>query len=119
MRIFYILLVFIILLSPSRIAFSATCTTGSGSDFNCCQADASTSGTKLTLTNVSETTRKCSWPADTKFEFTIKKFGLFPLGGTEADIVYKGASTLFNAGAFDARATMGNYIAGANFPDGS
>ena len=119
MRIFYILLVFIILLSPSRIAFSATCSAGSGSDFNCCQADASTSGTKLTLTNVSETTRKCSWPADTKFEFTIIKFGLFPLGGTEADIVYKGASTLFNAGAFDAGAVMGNFIAGANFPDGS
>ena len=119
MRIFYILLVFIILLSPNRIAFSATCTTGSGSDFNCCQADASTSGTKLTLTNVSETTRKCSWPADTKFEFTIKKFGLLPLGGTEADIVYRGASTLFNAGAFGAGATMGNFIAGANFPDGS
>ena len=119
MRIFYILLVFIILLSPSRIAFSAACTTGSGSDFNCCQADASTSGTKLTLTNVSETTRKCSWPADTKFEFTIKKFGLLPLGGTEADIVYRGDSTLFNAGAFGAGATMGNFIAGANFPDGS
>ena len=119
MRIFYILLVFIILLSPSRIAFSAACTAASGSDFNCCQADASTSGTKLTLTNVSETTRKCSWPADTKFEFTIKKFGLLPLGGTEADIVYRGTSTLFNAGAFGAGATMGNFIAGANFPDGS
>ena len=119
MRIFYILLVFIILLSPSRIAFSATCSAGSGSDFNCCQADASTSGTKLTLTNVSETTRKCSWPADTKFEFTIVKFGLFPSGGTEADIVYKGASKLFNAGAFGAGQTMGNFIAGQVFTNGS
>ena len=33
--------------------------------------------------------------------------------------MYRGASTIFNAGAFDAGSVMGNFIAGANFPDGS
>ena len=84
MRIFYILLVFIILLSLEQ---------------NCCLRPALQDmdltlivakqmhplvELNITLTNVSESTRKCSWPADTKFEFTIKKFGLIPLGGTEA-----------------------------------
>ena len=119
MKIFYIFLFIVILFSQTKIAFAAACSASSGSDFNCCQAGGTTSGDKITLSNTSETTRKCSWPSDTKFEFTIIKFGLFPLGGTEADIVYKGTSTLFNAGSFDAGATMGNFIAGANFPNGS
>ena len=49
-----------------------------------------TSGTKKTLSNTDESTRKCSWDADSTFQFTIKKFGLLPKGGTEADIVYRG-----------------------------
>ena len=119
MKIFYIFLFIVILFSQTKIAFAAACTASSGSDFNCCQAGGTTSGDKITLTNTSETTRKCSWEADTKFEFTIIKFGLFPLGGTEADIVYKGASKLFNAGAFGAGQTMGNFIAGQVFTNGS
>ena len=119
MKILYTFLIIIILLFQSRIVFSAACTSASGSDFNCCQASGSTSGTKITLSNTSETTRKCSWLADSKFEFTIKKFGLLPKGGIEADIIYRGVSTLFNAGAYDAGATMGNFLAEANFPDGT
>ena len=98
---------------------AAACTSESGSDFDCCQANGSTSGTKKTLSNTDESTRKCSWPADNTFQFTIKKFGLLPKGGTEADIIYRGASTVFNAGSVDAGATMGNFLAGANFPEGT
>jgi len=94
------------------------CSASSGSDFDCCQADASTSGTKKTLSNTDESTRKCSWPADSSFQFTVSRFGLLPKGGTEADIVYRGTSMLFNAGSVDAGATMGNFLAGANFPAG-
>lgn len=119
MRNLYILLVIISFLLPTRIVFSAACSSSSGSDFNCCQAGGTTTGTKLTLSDTDETTRKCSWPADDKFQFTIKRIGLLPKGGTEASIVYKGASLLFNAGAFDAGETMGNFLAGANFPNGT
>ena len=119
MRNLYILLVIISFLLPTRIVFSAACSSSSGSDFNCCQAGGTTTGTKLTLSDTDESTRKCSWPADDKFQFTIKRIGLLPKGGTEASIVYKGASLLFNAGAFDAGETMGNFLAGANFPNGT
>ena len=102
-----------------NFTFAAACSASSGSDFDCCQANGSTSGTKKTLSNTDESTRKCSWPADSTFQFTIKKFGLLPKGGTEADIVYRGSSTVFNAGSVDAGATMGNFLAGANFPAGT
>ncbi len=105
--------------SKFNVVAAAACTTDSGSDFDCCQANGSTSGTKKTLSNTDESTRKCSWPADSTFQFTIKKFGLLPKGGTEADIVYRGSSTIFNAGSVDAGASMGNFLAGANFPEGT
>ena len=108
-----------ILFSGYNYTFAAACSADSGSDFDCCQANGSTSGTKKTLSNTDESTRKCSWPADSTFQFTIKKFGLLPKGGTEADIVYRGSSTVFNAGSVDAGATMGNFLAGANFPAGT
>ncbi len=119
MKIIFTLILFFFTVLPFSYINAAACSASSSSDFNCCQASASTSGTKITLSNTNESTRKCSWPADAKFEFRVKKFGLLPKGGTEADIVYKGASTLFNAGAVDAGATMGNFLAGANFPAGT
>ena len=120
MKIFSLIIFIIFIISAGRnFTFAAACSASSGSDFDCCQANGSTSGTKKTLSNTDETTRKCSWPADSTFQFTIKKFGLLPKGGTEADIVYKGSSTVFNAGSVDAGATMGNFLAGANFPAGT
>lgn len=119
MKNFYIFLTLFVFLFQNNFAYSAACTASSSSDFDCCQADGDTSGTKKTLSDTNESTRICSWPADEKFEFTIKRFGLLPKGGTEADIVYKGGSMVFNAGAVDAGATMGNFIAGADFPAGT
>ena len=119
MKIFYTILFIFITVLQYNFVSAAACSSDSGSDFDCCQADGSTSGTKKTLSNTNESTRKCSWPADNKFQFTIKKFGLLPKGGTEADIVYKGSSTVLNAGSFDAGATMGNFLANANFPEGT
>ena len=43
-------------------------------DYDCCQANGSTSGAKKTLSNTSDSTRRCTWPADSKFEFTVAKF---------------------------------------------
>jgi len=119
MKIFFTLILFFYTFLQFNYVNAAACSSSSSSDFNCCQASASSSGTKITLSNTNESTRKCSWPADSKFQFTIKKFGLLPKGGAEADIVYRGASTLFNAGSVDAGATMGNFLAGANFPAGT
>ena len=119
MKIFSSIFFILIFLSGYNFTFAAACSANSGSDFDCCQANGSTSGTKKTLSNTDESTRKCSWPADNTFQFTIKKFGLLPKGGTEADIVYRGSSTVFNAGSVDAGATMGNFLAGANFPAGT
>ena len=119
MKIFSSIFFIFVFLSGYNIAFAAACSADSGSDFDCCQANGSTSGTKKTLSNTDESTRKCSWPADSTFQFTIKKFGLLPKGGTEADIVYRGSSTIFNAGSVNAGATMGNFLAGANFPAGT
>ena len=119
MKIFLSIFFIFVFLSEYNFTFAAACSAESGSDFDCCQANGSTSGTKKTLSNTDESTRKCSWPADTTFQFTIKKFGLLPKGGTEADIVYKGSSTIFNAGSVNAGATMGNFLAGANFPAGT
>ena len=110
--------VFVFILKFNLVS-AAACSASSGSDFDCCQANGLTTGAKKTLTNANETTRKCSWPADSSFKFTVKKFGLLPKGGTEADIVYRGSSILFNAGAVNAGATMGNFLAGANFPAGT
>ena len=119
MKICSIIFLLIFILSPLNYLNAAACSSSSGSDFDCCQAGGSTSGTKKTLTNTNESTRKCSWPADSKFQFTVKKFGLLPKGGTESDIVYRGASTIFNAGSVNAGETMGNFLAGANFPAGT
>ena len=119
MKIFSSIFFIFILLSGYNFTFAAACSASSGSDFDCCQANGSTSGTNKTLSNTDESTRKCSWPADSTFQFTIKKFGLLPKGGTEADIVYRGSSTVFNAGSVDAGATMGNFLANANFPAGT
>ena len=119
MKIFLSIFFIFVFLSGYNFTFAAACSADSGSDFDCCQANGSTSGTKKTLSNTDESTRKCSWPADTTFQFTIKKFGLLPKGGTEADIVYRGSSTIFNAGSVNAGATMGNFLAGANFPEGT
>ena len=119
MKIFSSIFFIFVFLSGYNFTFAAACSADSGSDFDCCQANGSTSGTKKTLSNTDESTRKCSWPADSTFQFTIKKFGLLPKGGTEADIVYRGSSTVFNAGSVDAGATMGNFLAGANFPAGT
>ena len=119
MKIFSSIFFILIFLSGYNFTFAAACSANSGSDFDCCQANGSTSGTKKTLSNTDESTRKCSWPADNTFQFTIKRFGLLPTGGTEADIVYRGSSTVFNAGSVDAGATMGNFLAGANFPAGT
>ena len=102
MKIFLTTILILIATLEYNFVSGAACSSGSGSDFDCCQASGSTSGTKKTLSNTDESTRKCSWPADNTFQFTVKKFGLLPKGGTEADIIYKGASTLFNAGAVDA-----------------
>jgi len=114
----YTIIIFLFFLILYNKAYSGACSSSSGSDFDCCQASASTSGTKKTLSNTSESTRKCSWPADSTFQFTISRFGLLPKGGTEADIIYRGSSMVFNAGSVDAGATMGNFLAGANFPPG-
>ena len=119
MKIFSSIFFIFVFLSVYNFTFAAACSSDSGSDFDCCQANGSTSGTKKTLSNTDESTRKCSWPADSTFQFTIKKFGLLPKGGTEADIVYRGSSTIFNAGSVNAGATMGNFLAGANFPAGT
>ena len=119
MKIFFSIFFIFVFLSEYNLTFAAACSANSGSDFDCCQANGSTSGTKKTLSNTDESTRKCSWPADSTFQFTIKKFGLLPKGGTEADIVYRGSSTVFNAGSVNAGATMGNFLAGANFPAGT
>ena len=119
MKYFLFILYIFLVVSKFNVVAAAACTTDSGSDFDCCQANGSTSGTKKTLSNTDESTRKCSWPADSTFQFTIKKFGLLPKGGTEADIVYRGSSTIFNAGSVDAGASMGNFLAGANFPEGT
>ena len=110
--------IYLFILILHNKAYAEACSSSSGSDFDCCQVGGSTSGTKKTLTNTNESTRKCSWPADTTFRFTISKFGLLPKGGTEADIVYRGKSMVFNAGSVDAGTTMGNFLAGANFPPG-
>ena len=96
MKILSLIFFILIFLSGYNFTFAAACSADSGSDFDCCQANGSTSGTKKTLSNTDESTRKCSWPADSTFQFTIKKFGLLPKGGTEADIVYRGSSTVFN-----------------------
>ena len=98
MKYFLFILYIFLVVSKFNVVVAAACTTDSGSDFDCCQANGSTSGTKKTLSNTDESTRKCSWPADSTFQFTIKKFGLLPKGGTEADIVYRGSSTVFNYG---------------------
>ena len=116
--IFSLILIFLSFIIFYKNVNGAACSSSSGSDFDCCQEGASTSGTKKTLSNTNESTRKCSWPADSTFQFTVVKFGLLPKGGTEADIVYRGASMVFNAGSVDAGATMGNFLAGANFPPG-
>ena len=114
----YSIIIFLCFIILHNKAYSGACSSSSESDFDCCQADGSTSGAKKTLTNTDESTRKCSWPADSTFQFTVSRFGLLPKGGTEADIVYRGTSMLFNAGSVDAGATMGNFLAGANFPAG-
>ncbi len=119
MKIFYTILFICITILQYNFVSAAACSSDSGSDFDCCQANGSTSGDKKTLSNTDESTRKCSWPADSTFQFTVKKFGLLPKDGTEADIVYRGTSTLFNAGSVDAGATMGNFLANANFPTGT
>tara|TARA_B100000989_G_scaffold166558_1_gene124533 strand:- start:343 stop:1191 length:849 start_codon:yes stop_codon:yes gene_type:complete len=120
MRYILVLISFLFFSLNLNLAKAAACSSGSQEeDYDCCQADGSTSGTKKTLSNTDDSTRRCTWPADSKFEFRISKFGLLPTGGSESDIVYRGESTLFNAGSVSAGESMGAFLAGADFPDGS
>jgi len=120
MNYFLILISFLFFSLSFNSVNAAACSTDSQEeDYDCCQANGSTSGTKKTLSNTDDSTRRCTWPADSKFEFTVAKFGLLPTGGSESDVVYRGNSTLFNAGAVSAGETMGAFLAGADFPNGS
>ena len=120
MKIILVLISFLFFSLNFNFVNAAACGSDSQEeDYDCCQANGSTSGAKKTIVNTNDSTRRCTWPADSKFEFTVAKFGLLPTGGSESDIVYRGSSTLFNAGAVSAGETMGAFLAGADFPDGS
>ena len=98
MKSILLLIVFLSFSLNLNLLNAAACSSDSQEeDYDCCQANGSTSGAKKTLSNTSDSTRRCTWPADSKFEFTVAKFGLLPTGGSESDVVYRGESTLFNA----------------------
>ena len=83
MKITFILISLLFTFFQFNFVNAAACGSDSqNEDYDCCQAGGVTSGTKKTLSNSDDSTRRCSWPADSKFEFTISKFGLLPKGGS-------------------------------------
>ena len=101
-KIFVILAVQgVVLIGVPPVVFSETC----GMEGTpCCSAVASTDGVN------------CFAPANTKYEFSIKRFGFEKSDGT---IEWIGASQTFNAASTSIAADMGNFVTGETLPNGT
>jgi len=93
------------LLGASPLVFGETCgLNGFGPGGQCCDAVAST------------TVGTCFAPANTKYEFSLKRFGFEKSDGS---IVFVGANTTFNAASVSIAADMANFVTAKSLPVGA
>lgn len=103
-RVGFIALLSMAVLGASPWVFAETC--GIPGFAPCCNTVASDTGAPVL----------CLAPANTKYEFTLKRFGLEKDDGT---IEWRGSLTTFNAASVTVGQDMGNFISSANLALGT